>query len=144
MERQKACESWWRVCDIVMRYGECFHLGYLGGTHDKSRDFWSHIVLRRSVGSVNSEGIDGPVPRMQDAYETQPSRDVPGVLEFFISPYSLQLLAKYVYIVILAFLDLSISTTKRRYCEFNSFAHLSSVSRLYQSHGLWALTIAIK
>jgi len=56
MERQKACESWWRVCDISRKV---WIIGYLGGTHDKSRDFWSRIVLRRSVGSVNSEGIMG-------------------------------------------------------------------------------------
>ena len=110
-ERQKACESWWRVCDISLKV---WIVRYLGGTHDKSRDVWSRIVLRRSVGSVNSEGfkgIDGPVPRMQDAYETQPF----GILEFFVSPYSLQLLAKYVHIMIFAFLDPCISTTKRRY-----------------------------
>src|ERR1700678_4272863 len=44
-------------------------------------------------------------------YETQPF----GILEFFVSPYSLQLLAKYVHIMIFAFLDPCISTTKRRY-----------------------------
>jgi hypothetical protein len=53
------------------------------------------LVLRRSVGSVNSEGfngIDEPVPRMQDA---------PGVFEFFLSPFTLQFLAKYGLIIMI-------------------------------------------
>jgi hypothetical protein len=72
-----------------------------------------------SVGSTNSEGyngIDGLVPRMQDTYEMQASCDVPGIFEFLLGPFTMQLLAKYGLItMIFVFLDLCISTMKCRY-----------------------------
>src|ERR1700678_1803682 len=86
-----------------------------GGIQVKKR----MIIL--ATFQVHSHLLEALIPRVLrvlmgrfrgcKTYETQPF----GILEFFVSPYSLQLLATYVHIMIFAFLDPCISTTKRRY-----------------------------
>src|ERR1700678_4507275 len=73
-------------------------------------------------------------------YETQPF----GILEFFVSPYSLQLLAKYVHIMIFAFLDPCISTTKRRYFNISCCCLTLCTLLNTKSYRLWAPTVATK